>query len=265
MQQQEGYVKEESKDLVCLLKKALYGLKQSLRQRYKRFNEFMTQNGFPRCIFYTCVYLKTERDKVVLYLLLYVDDMLMASKSKEQISEVKQLLKTAFETKDLGPAKRILGMNIMRNRSKGYLFLSQRSYLEKVLQRFNMHKSKHVTTPLGQLFKLSADQSPSNEDEENYMDKVLYASAVCRIMYAMACSRPDIAHAVSLVSRFMAKPGIAHWEELKWILRYIRGSFQLGLKFCKQKKDDDLLRVFVGSNYAGSLGLQSAGKLTSNQ
>lgn len=134
--------------MVCLLKKSLYGLKQSPRQWYKRFNYFMTHNGFIRCTFDTCVYLKTERDEVVVNVLLYVDDMLVASKIKEQISEVKKLLKTEFEMKDLGPGKRILGIDIMRNRSKGSLFLSKKSYLDKVLQRFNMHKSKQVTTPL---------------------------------------------------------------------------------------------------------------------
>lgn len=106
-------------------------------------------------------------------------------KRKEQISEVKQLLKIKFEMKDLGPAKRILGMYIMRNRSKGCLVLSQRSYLEKVLRLFIMHKSKQVSTPLEQHFKLSADQSQSNEDEVNYIDKVPLASAVGRIIYAM--------------------------------------------------------------------------------
>lgn len=82
----------------------------------------MTQIGFMRCRYDACVYLKTERDEVVLYLLLYVDDMLVASKSMKLITEVKQLLKSEFEMKDLGPAKSILGMDILRDRAKGCLF-----------------------------------------------------------------------------------------------------------------------------------------------
>lgn len=112
--------------------------------------------------------------------------------------------------------------------------------------------------PLGNFFKLSADQSPSNKDEETYIDKVPYTSAMGSIMYAMVGSMRNIAHVVSLVSRFMAKPGIAHWKALKWIHGYIRGSHQLGLNFCKHKKTYEVLRGFVESNYAGSINTKKS-------
>lgn len=117
--------------------------------------------------------------------------------------------------KDLGPAKKILGMEIIRQRSHGKLFLSQKGYIERVLGRFNMLNSKPVTTPLGHHYKLSERQSPQKDEERAYMSKIPYASGVGSLMYAMVCSRPDLAYAVSMVSRFMANPGQEHWKALK--------------------------------------------------
>ena len=87
-----------------------------------------------------------------------------------------------------------------------------------------MTNSKLVTTPMPQQFKLSTSQAPKTNDDIIYMEGIPYANVVGSLMYVMVCIHPDIAHAVSLVSRFMANPGKAHWQALKWILRYIKGS-----------------------------------------
>ncbi|KAK2414224.1 cysteine-rich RECEPTOR kinase [Trifolium repens] len=147
MQQPEGFVEDKSK--VCLLKKSLYGLKQSPRQWYRRFDEFLLKGGFVRSNYDSCVYMMKRNEKVILYLLLYVDDILMASSDKHEIQRLKEMLNGEFEMKDLGSAKRILGMDILRDRSKGELFLSQHDYLKKVVERFRMSDSKVVNTPLG--------------------------------------------------------------------------------------------------------------------
>jgi len=78
-----------------------------------------------------------------------------------------------------------------------------------------MSNSKPVTTPMSQQFKLSTSQAPKTHDDIIYMEGIPYANVVGSLMYAMVCTRPDIAHAVSLVSRFMANPGKAHWQALK--------------------------------------------------
>ncbi|CAJ2678716.1 unnamed protein product [Trifolium pratense] len=140
MQQPEGFVKDNSK--VCLLKKSLYGLKQSPRQWYRRFDDFLLKTGFVRSNYDSCVYMMKRNEKVILYLLLYVDDILMASSDKQEIQQLKEKLNGEFEMKDLGNAKRILGMDILRDRSKGELFLSQHDYLKKVVERFRMTDSK---------------------------------------------------------------------------------------------------------------------------
>ena len=112
--------------------------------------------------------------------------------------------------KDLGPAKQILGMNISRDRSAGTLNLSQKLYIEKVLSRFRVNDAKARTTPLANNFKLSKEQSPKTAEERDLMTLVPYGSAVGSLMYAMVCTRPDIEHAVGVVSRYMANHGKEH-------------------------------------------------------
>ena len=96
--------------------------------------------------------------------------------------------------------------------------LTQKGYLEKVLQRFNISKdTKSVSTPMAPHFKLSAKMSLRSVQKREYMSHVPYASAVGSLMYAMVCTRPDLSQAVSMVSRYMHDPGQGHWEAVKWI------------------------------------------------
>ena len=119
--------------------------------------------------------------------------------------------------KDLGATKKILGMEIERNRRARKLYLSQSKYIEKVLKCFDMWDSKSMATPLATHFKLSSSLAPQTIEEESYMAKVPYSSAVSSLMYAMVCTCPDISHAVSAVSRYMANLRKAHWHAVKWI------------------------------------------------
>lgn len=250
MYQPEGYKVEGKESQVCRLRKSLYGLKQSPRQWYKRFDSFMIKQGFSRSSYDSCVYIQKLHGGDYIYLLLYVDDMLIASKGKVEIDKLKSKLGKEFETKNLGAAKKILGMEISRERTNQKLFLSQKGYLERVVERFGMKGSKSVVTPLAPHFRLSGNQSPTTAEDKENMKNVPYASAVGSLMYAMVCTRPDISQAVSVVSRFMANPGKAHWEAVKWILRYLKGTINTGLCF---GGDTCQISGFVDSDYAGDL------------
>ena len=138
MEHPEGFIKNGGEGKVCLLKKSLYGLKQSPRHWNLRFDSFIKTAGFERCIKDLCVYLKEDKAGDNIYLLLYVDDMLIAAKSKKEISRLKEVLKSEFEMKDLGPAARILRMDIIRDRKKGVLKLSQGKYVKQILRTFGM-------------------------------------------------------------------------------------------------------------------------------
>ena len=129
-----------------------------------------------------------------------------------EINNLKTKLYAAFEMKDLGPTKQILGMKISWYRSAGTLNLSQELYIEKVLSRFRVNDAKPRTILLANHFKLSKEKSPKTAEERDHMELVPYASAVCSLMYAMVCTRPDIEHAVGVVSRYMENPGKEHWK-----------------------------------------------------
>ena len=112
--------------------------------------------------------------------------------------------------KDLGEAAYILGIKIYRDRSLRLLYLSQSGYIDKVLKRFSMQDSKRGFLPMYHGIKLSKSQCPTTKDEREHMDKILYASAICFIMYAMLCTRPDVSYALSMTSRFQSDPGECH-------------------------------------------------------
>lgn len=145
-------------------------------------------------------------------------------------------------------------MNIFRDKVKKNLFLSQGNSLEKVLQKFNMIGCRAIDTTLGQHFKLTSEQSPRSQQERDEMRTVPYANAIGSILYSMVCSRPDLAFVVSMMGRFTADPGNTHWEALKWVLRYVKGTLNHGL-LCRCFKEGEVVPLpgFVDSDFAGSL------------
>ena len=191
----------------------------------------MSEQGYTRCHSDHCVYLKRKNDGNYIILLLYVDDMLVTGSKMQEIKVLKIKLVNYFSMKDLGATKQILGMRISRDRKNHKLTLSQNEYIQKVLKRFNMQNEKPVSTPFASHFKLSKEMCPKTQEEMDYMSKVTYASTVRSLMYAMVCTRPDIAHAVGVVSRYMKNPGKEHWMVVKWILRYLRGTTNQALCF----------------------------------
>eukprot|EP00253_Pinus_taeda_P013798 PITA_13798 len=203
MEQLEGFIEKGKEGLVCRLKKSIYGLKQAPRQWYKKFDSFMLEQGFQRLEANHCVYIMRYDQGKYIILLLYVDDMLIVGHDKNKINRLKKDLGSKFTMKDLGPAQQILGMQIMRDRKNKRLWLSQEKYIKRVLDRFNMKEAKPVGTCLAAHFKLSTEVCPSNDKEEEEMIIIPYASALGSLMYAMVCTRPDIAYLVGVVNADM--------------------------------------------------------------
>ncbi|GJT52998.1 retrovirus-related pol polyprotein from transposon TNT 1-94 [Tanacetum coccineum] len=250
MLQPEGFEQKGKENLVCRLNKSLYGLKQAPRCWYKRFDSFIIGLGYNRLHADPCAYFKRFGNNDFVILLLYVDDMLVAGPNKDRISKLKAQLAREFEMKDLGPANKILGMQIHRDRVSRKIWLSQKSYVKKILQRFNMQDCKPISTPFPTNIKLSSKMSPSSEKERMEMSRVPYASAVGSLMFAMICTRPDIAHAVGVVSRYMAEPGKKHWEAVKRILRYIKGTSDVALCYGESGLT---VKGYVDLDYVGDL------------
>jgi hypothetical protein len=163
-------------------------------------------------------------DDVKCIIALYVDDLLLACSSLAFMDKLKAALHSEYEMKDLGEAKFVLGIEIERDRANRVIYLNQQQYIENVLERFNMSDCKPVATPMEANVKLTKSQSSSTDKERQEMAAVPYQSAVGSLMYAMTCTRPDIAYAVSTASRFCSNYGSAHWVAVKRIMRYLKGT-----------------------------------------
>ncbi|KAE8694724.1 hypothetical protein F3Y22_tig00110777pilonHSYRG00394 [Hibiscus syriacus] len=250
MGQPEGFTQLGNEHLVCRLKKSLYGLKQSPRQWYKRFDSYMNKIGYKRCEYDCCIYVKSLDDGSFIFLLLYVDDMLIVSKN--DVIDLKTLLSQEFDMKYISAAKKILGMEIYRDRDSRKLWLSQWGYVGKMLEKFAMSSAKPVSTPLANHFKLSSEQCPKTDKEAEDMAKVSYSNVVGCLMYTMVCTHPDLAHVVSQVCKYMSKPGKQHWEAVKWIFQYLKGTVGHGIGFGSQR-DNHLVVGYVDSDYEGDL------------
>ncbi|CAM6094111.1 unnamed protein product [Calypogeia fissa] len=177
--------------------------------------------------------------------------MLIAAKDKSEIAKLKAQLSYEFSMKDLGPSNKILGMEIHRGRQKGRLWLTKDQYTKKVLAKFNMASAKVVGTPLAPHFKLFVALCPTSAVEKGLMSKVPYDSAVGSLMYLMVCTRPEILH--DWIGEYMANPRKVHWEAIKWILRYLRGTLDVDLLFDAQGDSARLLIGYVDSDYGGDL------------
>ena len=150
--------------------------------------------------------------------------------------------------KDLGVINQILSIRITRDRKNRKFTLSQGEYIEKVLERFKMKNEKPVSTPLAIHFKPSKETCPDTQEKIEYIYKVPYSLVVGSLMYAMVCTRPDIAHAVGVVSRYMNNPGKEHWKAVQWILSYLRGTTCHALCF---RGSDTVLQGYVDVDMAG--------------
>ena len=168
------------------------------------------------------------------------------------VNELKSLLSKEFDMKDLGPVKKIFGMEIHRNKKSKRLWLSQQGYVEKVLDKFNMSNAKPVSTSLPKHFKLYVDQCLKIDVEVEYMSMVTYANVVGCLMYAMVCTRPNLAHIVSQVCKFMSNSVKRHCEVMKWILRYLKGTIGHDIMFDSQQGDLSIAG-YVDCDYVGDL------------
>ncbi|GJX88989.1 putative RNA-directed DNA polymerase [Tanacetum coccineum] len=223
MAQPEGFENAKYPKRVCKLQKAIYELKQASRSLNLCFYEKVTRFEFSRSEDESCIYIKVS-GSVVVFLVLYVDDILLIGNDIPTLQSVKEWLGKCFAMKDLGDAAYVLGIKIYRDRTRRLIGLSQDTYLDKILKRFKMENSKKGNLPLHHGIKISSDLCPKTDDELDKMSRVPYASAIGSIMYAMTCTRPDVSFALSMVSRHQQNPGEGHWTAVKNILKYLRNT-----------------------------------------
>ena len=216
---------------VCRLMKSLYGLKQSPRFWNDRFNQQIVKMGFERSRHDYCLYVKcTEDDE--LYIILYVDDLLIVGRKIESISELKKKLSRTFSMTDCGEARYFLGIKLDLNRNTGTLRLSQKAHVEKILRRFRMTDCNSTKTPMEKKLVLRREGKPYDGP---------YREMLGSLMYLMLCVRPDICFPVGYMGRFQHKPTDEHFQSLKRIIKYLKGTSDVTLDFKKNTKASPLI------------------------
>lgn len=228
---------------VLKLRKSLYGLRQSPRCWNERFHNFITKLGFERSQSDYCLY-SCIKSEYVIYLVIYVDDLLIVGSSRTRVDEVKRRLSIEFAMKDLGTVKQFMGLRINVDRKKGMLTIDQTQYAKQVLAKFKMSECNPVSTPMESNLKLDR-ASKEDQTEEPYRE--LLGS----LMYLMIGTRPDLCFAIGYMSRFQDCCSDEHYHHLKRILRYVKGTVDLKLEY--KRSDDIVIKVYADADYANDI------------
>jgi hypothetical protein len=235
-------VKLEGKSSIVQLLRCLYGLKQSPREWNKVINAFLIKLGYTRCKMDPCLYtLKDSVTETFSFILLYVDDLIMASSSVAHMEQLKGKLHAEYDMKDLGALSYCLGLAFTRDRKARTLEIDQEKYIRETLNLFDMSECFEASTPADPNIKLSPAHCPKSKKDVDFMSKIPYREAVGRVLYIMCCTRPDIAFAVNQCARFMDNPGIEHWNGILRILRYLKRTMKTHLTFGRMIGDSALL------------------------
>lgn len=231
--------------MVLKLNKSLYGLKQASKCWNERINEFLLGLDFQRSDNDYCLYYKGKNDNLI-YLLLYVDDMILTGPKIESIDECICDLKKEFDLKDQGMLKHFLGLEINYDRELGILKINQRTYLMNILKRFKFDNCNPSSIPIDPKLKLEINKNENNDEH------LPVRELVGCLMYLMLGSRPDISFAINYFSRFQDKNSGEVWKHLKRVLRYLRGSIDFELVY-KRNLNEDPMVCYVDSDWAGDL------------
>ena len=224
VEQPPGY-KEGDASAACHLNRALYGLKQAPRAWHKTLKEELEAMGFEASEADPGLFV-SKRKYGNIYILTYVDDFLIAGSSMDEVNEVKTSIKNVFVVHDLGEANCFLSMTIERDRVNRTMKMSQARMAAELVAKYGLKEGNPRSLPLDPSLHLRQDDGqPMDKPATDYMH------LVGSLLYLSVCTRPDIAQAVGVLSKFMATPTTVHWQAAKGVLRYVAGTTTYGLKF----------------------------------
>ena len=235
--EEENEVKYKAKNIllelrkrnkVCLLKKSLYGLRQAGRSWYVKLDNALRKYGAAPTMSDPFSFQIGSGEDVTL-IVVYVDDILITSRSQKKIAELGRKLATDFEVKDLGPVSYCLGIEF--SQTKTQISMRQRGYITELLLRFGMTECKPVSTPIETGTKLKKNEKHTEEDT-----RLPYRELLGALIYVSTTTRPDIAFAVSSLGQFNNCYGVEHWKAAKRVLRYPKGTINAGLTYQSNRK-----------------------------
>ncbi|KAJ9539388.1 hypothetical protein OSB04_032121 [Centaurea solstitialis] len=239
IEQPEGFVDPDFPDHVCILDKALYGLKQAPRAWYETLTNHLLSKGFKRGTIDTTLFLKKEGDDLLL-VQIYVDDIIFGSTNPELCTKFSKIMETEFEMSMMGELNFFLGIQVKQN-PEG-IFINQSKYIKDMLKKFSMTDCSPIKTPMPTGNLLGPDLAGKSDDQK------IYRSMIGSLLYLTA-TRPDIMFATCFCARFQANPKESHLAAVKRILRYLKGTPELGLWYPKDSSFE--LISFTDSDYGG--------------
>ena len=241
MSQPLGFIHQNFPHHVCKLHKSLYGLKQAPRAWYNELKSFVVAYGFSNSKSDPSLFIY-NKDNVISYFLVYVDDLLLIGNDSSFLHNFKQALAKKFSLKDLGTPSHFLGVELLPT-STG-IFMTQHHYIRELLQKANMLDAKPVSTPMATSCSLTL------EDDTSVCDASFYRSIIGSLHY-LSITRPDVAFPVNKLSQFMQKPNTTHMQALKRVLRYLKATISHGLHLVPTKCLT--LQAFCDADWGGDI------------
>lgn len=246
----EGLERERNgTPMVWRLNKSLYGLKQSARDWNHLISDWLLEQGFNQSEADPCLY-TYDKGGVLCYIGIYVDDMVCGCSSKSWFLDFKGRMRGRFTIQELGDIKYVLGIEV--NKNKNGIHISLKHYIDTTLELFGMVECKTRATPMDPDFIVSGYDCPKTPAEIAEMKDVQYAQLLGRLNWITRTVRPDIANAVSILSRFTKNPSKRHWEALKGVLRYLKGTSNLGVHYYRKPQDSNSVSTYTSADWNDS-------------
>ena len=236
------------------LLKSIYGLKQAARLFNQKISSYLVNEmEMEQMETDTCVFYKYSDDGAITLVTLYVDDIVVATSNDRDAQAIVDSLKEKFNTNDLGPLEYILGMRVDISDDRHRIRISQDAYVTNMLNELGLQDLEIRNVPMRPNIKLSKEMSPQEDSEKERMSHIPYRKAIGKLIYLTISTRPDIAFAVNQCARFMSDPGMAHWEAVLDIFRYLKGTKDLGITYTKNPNQDvPILRGYCDSDWASN-------------
>lgn len=238
----EGYDFGNNKYAVCKLKKGLNGLKQSAKLWNDKLNSILKEFGFLQSESDPCLYTK-RLDGEFIYIIIHVDDFLVAAKSEKVVNQVGDLLSKQFHLVDLGLLKKYLGVEVSINK-EGFYCISQKQYIEAILHKFNLQDAKESKIPLDTGYYKTRAQSTAMPQSEKYQQ------LIGALLYLAVNTRPDITASVNILSQHNKQPTQADWNEVKRVCRYLKGTKDYQLILGNQQESTSELEGYADADWA---------------
>lgn len=245
MKQLSGFIKNGKEQQVCLLQKSIYGLKQAAKSWHDELHNILIKVNFTQGNTDPCLYIKRDREVEWCFLIVYVDDMVVAAKTNEIIDKLIETIGSVFEVKDLGDIKLYLDIEITKD-DDGIYNLCQSKYIQKVLTEFGLEDAKVSNIPMNVGYLKTSQESNNNL----LLSNKNYQKLIGCLLYISVNTRPDISASISILAQKVTHPTQEDWNELKRVLKYLKGTMYLKLRLGNKKSKNELLYGYADANWA---------------